>query len=223
MLLNVLVVDDHPAVRMGWAIALEKSGAYTLCGEAWDVPGACAETARLKPDAIILDLYVGGRDGLEFIREMRAAHPAGRILVYSAHDERFHAQAALDAGAQGYFMKTVSPKEVVTRLADLMAGHIVLSRAMEQLVLRQSLLREPRTPAAHGMLSQREFQIFRLLGMGLDSAAISSELHLSIKTVGTYRERLKVKLQLAGAEALLRAAERFVRDGVLPESPVPAR
>lgn len=216
---GVLVVDDHPIVRMGLRLLLEDAPTFTVCAEADSVAEAKRLTAELQPDFIVLDLVLGGRDGTELIGTLLTLHAGARILIYSSHDEAIYAPRCLRAGAGGYVAKSAGLARVLEALQLIARGEIAVSEAVQRALLREyadQARGDERSPLER--LSDRELQVLRLLGAGHDSREIAEELHLSMKTVGTYRERLKVKLGLDTARAL----ERYARHstGLSPE-PVP--
>jgi DNA-binding NarL/FixJ family response regulator len=215
---SVLVVDDHPVVAAGLRLLLEGDAEFRLVGEAGDVTTARRCARELRPDMIVLDLVLGGRDGLELIEELRAEHPAARVLVYSSQDEMLYARRALRAGARGYVSKATGLEMVRSALATLAAGEVHVSEAVQRSLVREYAdgSRAARE-APLDLLSDRELQVFRLLGAGLGSAQVAAELNVSLKTVSTYRERLKNKLGLDNARELERSAENFVKTGRLAE------
>ncbi|HWA85912.1 MAG TPA: response regulator transcription factor [Opitutus sp.] len=211
---QVLIVDDHPVVCAGLRLLLEGDAAFAICGEAGDVAAAQRLAAELRPDFAVVDLVLGGRDGTELIEDLLVLVPGLRILVYSSQPEQPWSRRSLRAGARGYVAKT-SGLDAVRRALDTIArGDVHLSpTAQRALVNDYAIGRGAHSPLE--LLSDRELQVFRLLGTGLGSAAIAGELRLSMRTVGTYRERLKNKLGAQTGRALERSAEEFVRTGRL--------
>jgi DNA-binding NarL/FixJ family response regulator len=212
---SVLLVDDHPAIRLGLSLAISESPLFEICGEVGDVAAAHAALETLKPDAIVLDLLLGGRDGIECIEDLLTFHPAARILVYSGMDEKLYARRALKAGARGYLMKSEPPSAVVAAIESLLAGGYVVSPAIQQSVLAQTASQRHPTQSLLERLSDRELQVLRLIGAGRRQSEIAGELHLSVKTVSTYRERLKDKLGCATGGELDTQAHEFARCGRL--------
>jgi DNA-binding NarL/FixJ family response regulator len=212
---RVLLVDDHPVMRMGLRLVLEPSGKFTVCGEASTVAEGRQLAEQLRPDFVVLDLLLGGRDGLELVSDILAAHPAAYILIYSSQDELRYARRALQAGARGYVSKAAGLPEVLTALEALSRGELHVSAAVQRALVQEAARGSAGTAAANPLdhLSNRELQVFRLLGSGLGTEAVADELRLSVKTVGTYRERLKDKLGLENARELERCAENYVRTG----------
>jgi DNA-binding NarL/FixJ family response regulator len=208
---RVLIVDDHPVVRMGLRALLERAPGFAVCGEA----GSTAEALRLlaaeRPDLTVLDLMLGGRGGVEFVAECLKAHPPTRILVLSQHDETLYAERVLKAGACGYLMKGETLDGVVRALEAMQRGEIAVSPRMNARILARHFHGAPQGRQQHyqeryGELSNREMQIFLLIGAGRSTGEIAAELHLSPKTVGAHRENIKSKLGLAGAAELEREA-----------------
>lgn len=211
---RVLVVDDHPLLRGGLVQLLSGEPDLAICGEAENAAQTIlAVDDDPPPDLIILDLMLGNADGLELIKQLRALRPAIAILVISLHDELVYAERALRAGAAGFVMKKEPPQEVLTAVRTILSGGHYLSAKMRILLEGKGLAAEPvrlLVPEANPPLSDRELHVFRLIGVGLPTREIAAELHLSVKTIETYRENLKVKLRLADAPALLRAAKAWV-------------
>jgi len=220
--LSVLLVDDHPVVCMGVKLLLEGSEQFEICGDAGDVATTRRLVIDLRPDLIVLDLVLGGRDGLELVEEIMELHANARILVYSSQDEMVYARRVLRAGARGYLMKSAGLEAVELALKALAKGECYVSDTVQRSLVHE-LVRNPRRAGLSPLeeLSDRELQIFRLLGSGLSSADIATELHLSVKTIGTYRERLKNKLNYQSAQALEQSAATYVQSGNLPTSRIP--
>jgi DNA-binding NarL/FixJ family response regulator len=207
---RVLIVDDHQVARLGVGVLLERLGGYEVCGEAATVAAARELAERERPEVIVLDLLLGGRDGMELIGELRERQAGAKILVYTSQDERQYARRALRAGAAGYVMKSVPIDELGQALATLQRGELAVSVAVQRALVEEALGRRVGDPTE--ALSDRELQVFRLMGAGRSSAEVAQELKLSIKTVGTYRERLKDKLDVGTARELERRAAAFVRE-----------
>lgn len=209
---RVLIVDDHPVVRYGLGQMLAQDGRFVVAGEAASPAEARRLMEDLQPGLAILDLVLGGRDGLELVEDLKAMNPRAHILVYSAQPEMIYAPRAFQAGASGYLMKDAGVERVPDVLATLMQGERHASEAVQRAVFHKAVGGQP---LQAGTLSARELQVLRLLGSGRGTADIAEELSLSMKTIGTYRERLKSKLGAENARQLeLRAAE-FIRSGTL--------
>jgi DNA-binding NarL/FixJ family response regulator len=208
---RVLIVDDHPVVRMGLRAVLEQTGRYVVAGEVGAPAEAVQTAARLQPDAVLLDLVLGGRSGPELAAQCLAAAPAARILVLSQHDEALHAERVLKAGAHGYLMKGAELDGVVQALDAVLRGEIVLSPRMNARLLSRSIRRAP--AGRYADLSDREMQVFLMIGAGLGTGQIAADLNLSPKTVGAHREKIKTKLGLETASELEREALLYVERG----------
>ncbi|MGH8048003.1 MAG: response regulator [Chthoniobacterales bacterium] len=208
---SVLLVDDHPVARVGLRFLLEEHEAFFICGEAGDAASAKRLVANLLPDMIVLDMRLGGRDGTELVEDLLAIHPAARILIFSSLDEITHARRTLRAGALGFVAKARGVEEVGAGLERLARGEYAFSAAVQRTLFDDAAGRGVSGPLE--ALSDRELQVFRLLGEGRGTAEIAQELHLSMKTIGTYRERLKDKLNVESARNLEQRARAFVRQG----------
>ena len=211
---RVLVVDDHPLLRCGLVQLIGKDPNLLLSGEADSVGTTIlAVDSDPPPDLVVLDLMLGHEDGLELIKQIRALRPGILILVISMHDELIYAERALRAGASGFIMKHEPPEEVLAAVRAVLRGEIYLSGRMRVLLAEKGLAPDPfrfLVPQADPPLSDRELHIFRLIGAGLATKQIADALHLSVKTIETYRENLKCKLRLANARELLCAAKQWV-------------
>ena len=211
---RILIVDDHPLMRDGLAGLIRKEADLNVCGEA-DNAGSTilAVDDDPPPDLVILDLMLGSEDGLELIKQLRALRPGLLILVISMHDEWIYAERAVRAGASGYIMKKEAPEEVLTAVRAVLGGEVYLSGRMRVLLAQRGVAADPchfLVPQADPPLSDRELHVFRLIGAGLSTKQVAAELHLSGKTIETYRENLKVKLRLSNARELLREAKAWV-------------
>jgi len=210
---RVLVVDDHPLVREGVVRLLDRQTDFVVCGEIGAAEEIWAAIERGAPDVLLLDLALGRSDGLERIKQLRSSHPALPILIISMHDEELYAVRALKAGASGYLMKTESPDAVVEGLRRVVKGEIAVSARMSTRLIKTALASpfdcDPDDPI-RSKLSDRELHVFFLIGSGTGTRDIAQELKLSIKTIETYRENIKVKLHLRDAAELLAAASQWV-------------
>ena len=211
---RVLVVDDHPLLRDGLVQLISGAPGLVLCGEAADASGTIlAVDDDPPPDLVILDLMLGNSDGLELIKQIRSLRPGLPILVISMHDELIYAERALRAGASGFVMKKEPQEEVLSAVRTILGGGHHLSGRMRVLLEGKGVTSDPvqfLVPQANPPLSDRELHVFRLIGAGLPTREIAVELRLSVKTVETYRENLKIKLRLRNAAELLRAAKQWV-------------
>lgn len=186
-----------------------------VCGEAEDAAAGLAAIPRFKPDLVVVDLSLPGRSGLEFLKDLGAAHPGLPALVLSMHDESLYAERAIRAGARGYLMKSAGGKAVMDAIRTVLSGQISVSPAVASRILES--LGRPEPSAASGaanghvrQLSDREFEVFQLIGQGLGTREIAGRLNLSIKTIEAHRANLKEKLGVRDAPALVREAVRWV-------------
>lgn len=212
---TVLIVDDHAIVRFGLAQVLAPDPRFTVCGEAASAVEAKRQIEVCQPELAIFDLMLGGRDGLGLLEEICGLHPALRVLVFSAQPEMVYAPRAFQAGAWGYLMKDAGVEKVPEALAVLLLGERYASGAVQRAMFQDAVAGRAAGAGPLGTLSDRELQVLQLLGGGLGTAQIAARLSLSMKTVGTYRERLKVKLGAENALQLERLAQEFVRTGRL--------
>jgi DNA-binding NarL/FixJ family response regulator len=210
---RVLIVDDHAIVRFGLVQVLESDPRFAVCGEAANPVEAKRQVDACRPDLAIFDLMLGGRDGLGLLREICALSPELRVLVFSAQPEIVYAPRAFQAGACGYLMKDAGVEKVPEALAVLALGERYASDAVQRAIFQSAAAGHKAGGVPHEALSDRELQVLRLLGAGLGTAEIAAQLSLSMKTVGTYRERLKVKLGADNALQLEQRAAEFVRTG----------
>ncbi len=212
---TVYLVEDHVIVRQGLAqmIGLEKD--LALCGEAAEAAEALRDIERLKPDAIIVDLSLRSSNGLELIKDLRARALRMPILVLSMHEESLYAERVLKAGAQGYVMKQENAEVIIKALRRVLDGEVYVSPQMAARLLRH-FTDTPRGRSARPaieQLSDRELEVFEWIGRGLTTAEIARKLHLSVKTIETYRAHIKRKLDIRHATELVQHAVRWVETG----------
>lgn len=210
---RVFLVDDHPLVRESLASLVSHQPDLSVCGEA-DRPGpALAAIASLKPDVAIVDLSLGDGSGLDLIRDLRRMHPEVAILVLSMHDESLYAERALRAGARGYIMKREATRNVILAIRRVREGKIAVSPRLAESLAEKLIDASPGDSADPvASLSDRELEVFRLVGEGRQTRHIADALHLSAKTVQAYYARIKEKLGARNANELLREAVRWVQE-----------
>jgi DNA-binding NarL/FixJ family response regulator len=207
---RVLVVDDHPMTRYGIVRLIEQEPDLVVCGEAENASRALAAVRALKPQVILADLTMPGGEGLEFIKDVRSLHPEIAVLVVSMHDEALYAERALRAGAQGYIMKNEGGEKLVEAIRQVLQGKTYVSENMSGKVLEIFSGRRRRTDdTTIGKLTDREFEVFRLLGQGLTTREIGQQLRLGTKTVETHRLHIREKLGLKSGPALIKYAVRW--------------
>jgi DNA-binding NarL/FixJ family response regulator len=200
-------VDDHPIVREGLAARIESEGDMTVCGQAETAAQAITLMAKENPDVVVTDLSLSGKPGLELIKDIRITRPTLPILVLSIHDEDLWAERVLRAGAQGYVMKVQATEDVMRALRRVLGGGVWLSDRMSSALLGR--LAHGRTIASGtplASLSDRELEIFQMIGQGQSVKDIAGQLSLSAKTVEVHREHIKEKLSLKSSAELLRYA-----------------
>jgi DNA-binding NarL/FixJ family response regulator len=201
---TVLLVDDHPIVRQGVAQLINREPDFMVCGEADTAHAALTLLTTLKPDLAIIDLSLEDRNGMDLLKDMKARSPKLHVLVLSMHDESVYAERALRAGAKGYIMKQEAPDRVLVALRTILAGEVYVSEKMAAQMLRALSDWRPGTAESPvERLSDRELEVFRLIGKGLSTSAIAEQLFISVKTVETHREHIKIKLKLTKKGDLL--------------------
>jgi DNA-binding NarL/FixJ family response regulator len=205
---RVLIVDDHAVLREGLALVINVQSDLLVCGEAGSVAEGIQAAAAVQPDVALIDLSLMGGSGLEVVKDLKAQHPNLPTLVLSLHDEALYAERALRAGARGYIMKRAPIPELLAAIRKVLDGDIYLSEKMGSVVVRQAL--GERTTLASGdpleQLSDRELEVFQLLGEGHSTRDVAEQLGLSMKTVSCYRQNIQTKLELKDAAALLQRA-----------------
>lgn len=208
---RVLLVDDHPMMRAGLAHLIERQPDLTVCGEAANPVEAITVLPAANPEIVLADLTMPGRSGLEFVKDVLALTPTLPILIVSMHDEAVFAERALRAGARGYIMKEAGGEAVVAAIRQILRGEIYVSAAMSTRILEGLSSKKPRGSASPiEKLSDREFEVFQLIGQGKSTRDIATQLHLSTKTVDVHRSHLKEKLELKDSTSLIRYAVRWV-------------
>ena len=208
---KVMIVDDHPIVRKGIQALLEQESDLIVCGEAESMGEALQVMEKVLPDVMIVDIALKGSDGLELIKSVRYQDENVSILVMSMYDESLYAERALRAGANGYIMKEAVDNNIVTAVRRILGGDIYVSETVRQRILQGlSSTRTDLHASPVDGLSDRELEVFRLIGSGRGTRQIAEQLHLSVKTVETYRAHIKEKLNLSNASELVRAAVQWV-------------
>jgi DNA-binding NarL/FixJ family response regulator len=208
---RILIVDDHPIFRTGLAQLINQENDLSVCGEADDYHGALKAVENLKPAMVIVDITLKDMSGIDLIKEIRKLHKGINMLVISMHDESLYAERALRAGAKGYVMKQEAADSIVAAIRQVIAGGIYASPKMtEQMLSRFVDVSADSIESPLKALTDRELEVFHLIGEGLGISEIGLRLHLSVKTIGTYRERIKEKLNLKNSTELLRYALNWV-------------
>ncbi|MBM3852988.1 MAG: response regulator transcription factor [Verrucomicrobia bacterium] len=208
---RVLLVDDHPFMRAGLRQLIDRQPDLVVCGEAGNPTEAFAQLRQTRPELVLTDLSMPGRSGFEFIKDLRAAHPDSVLLVVSMHDEAVYAERVLRAGARGYIMKEAGGENLLAAIRQVLRGEAYVSPRMSARILDAITTRRPRgSQSPIEQLTDREFEIFQLIGHGRSTRDIAAQLHLSPKTVDVHRSNIKGKLALKDSTALIRHAVRWV-------------
>jgi DNA-binding NarL/FixJ family response regulator len=204
---NVFIVDDHPLLRQGLALLVNREPDLTICGEAEEAQTAMKEIAAKRPDILIADISLNGPDGLELLKNLRMLYPSLPVLILSMHDESIYAERALRARANGYIMKAEATEKVLVAVRRILGGDIYLSDRMANKLLHQYISGASADINSRlSTLSDRELEVFRLIGEGRSTRQIAEELHLSVKTVETYQAHIKDKLSLHSGRELVQHA-----------------
>jgi DNA-binding NarL/FixJ family response regulator len=214
---KILVIEDHPIFRLGLSELINQEPDLQVCGEAKDAAAAWHTIERLQPDLIIADITLENSDGIELTKEIHKRYRHIPVLILSMHDEFLYAERALHAGARGYIMKQEAMNSVVGAIHQVLEGKLYLSEQVKEHILTHLAAAGPnvgiRSPIER--LTDRELEIFQMIGKGLGTRDIADKLHVSIKTVGTHRERIKSKFNLKSANELVRYAVHWTKTGLI--------
>lgn len=200
-------MDDHPIVRQGLGLLINREPDLAVCGEAEDAPSALQRMASAQPDLMVIDISLDGPDGLELLKTIRLKEPILPVLILSMHEESTYAERSLRAGANGYIMKQEATERVLVAIRRILEGKVYLSERLTNKMLEQfvhgagSSKNNPLTT-----LSDRELEVYRLIGAGHGTRQIADELHVSVKTVESYQAHIKEKLSLRNARELVQHA-----------------
>ena len=209
--MRVFVVDDHPIVRQGLSQLINREPDLWVCGEAEDARTALDALGPAKADIVIVDVSLDGPDGIELLKTIRSRDSKLPVLMLSMHDESLYAERALRAGANGYIMKQEATERVLIAIRQILSGEVYVSDRMSQKMMQQFIHRSGAarsSPMAE--LTDRELEVFRLIGHGHGTRQIAEELHLSVKTVESYYAHIKEKLTLKNARELVQHAVQWV-------------
>ena len=208
---RILIVDDHPMMREGLAQLIAHQPDMMVCGEAGEAGEALEKVRLLKPNLVLADITLPGRNGLELIKDIQAMDAAVLVLVISMHDESFYAERVLRAGGRGYVMKQEGGKKIMEAIRQVSAGQIFVSDKMSARILELfSGRRAQGGKAVVQNLTDREFGVYQLIGQGLGTKDMARELHVSPKTIEVHRANIKAKLQIKSMAELIRHAVRWV-------------
>jgi len=209
---QILLVDDHPIVRDGLTTIIDHQRDLNVCGGADDAHQAMKAIGELKPDVVVVDISLKNSDGIELTKTIKTKYPKLPVVVLSVHDESVYAERALRAGARAYLMKEVASENIVYAIRTVLKSEVYVSETISKKFLHKIAGdKADKTKTSIENLSDREFEIFRLIGDGLKASQIAKNLHLSVKTVETYRGRLKEKLNLDSATELLQYAIKWAK------------
>jgi DNA-binding NarL/FixJ family response regulator len=212
---RVFLVDDHPIMRQGLTQLINHEPDLIVVGEANDAHAALEGILQTTPDLVIIDISLPGKNGLELIKDIRAHIRNVALLVHSMHDEGLYVERVLRAGAQGYIMKQEGARKVIDAVRKVLTGEIYVSHSMSGKILEIFSGRRPTSQDPVESLSDRQFEIFQMIGQGKGTRAIAEELNVSVKTVDAHRANIKDKLHLASGVELVRYAVRWVENNKL--------
>lgn len=206
---RILVVDDHPMMREGLAQLIEHEADLTVSSQAHTAAQALDLTADSPPDLVLVDISLPDRNGLELIKDLNTLHPTLPVLVVSMHDEALYAERVLRAGGRGYIMKQEGGKKLMEAIRQVLSGRIYVSEKMSAKILETFSGHRPNSQSPVETLSDREFEVFQLLGQGQGTRQIAEHLRISVKTVEVHRANVRKKLELASGAELVRYAIRW--------------
>jgi len=209
---KILIVDDHPILRKGLSMLINQESDLIVAGEADNAQKALEMIDTVKPDMLIVDISLPGIDGIELIKTVKLRYPNLPSLIVSMHDESLFAERSLRAGARGYIMKQEALEKVLVGIRRVLNGEIFVSDTITTRMLEKFVsgsAREANSPI--GLLSNRELTVFRMIGQGLKTSQIAEKLHLSVKTIESYRSHIKDKLKLNNGIDLLKYAIQWVQ------------
>jgi DNA-binding NarL/FixJ family response regulator len=206
---KIFIVDDHAVMRQGLAKLVGDEEDLQVCGEAENASEALKGIGRLKPDLAIVDISLTGRTGIELIKDVRRHYPQVFVLVLSMHDEAIYSERVLRAGGRGYIMKHEGGKVLMQAIRHVLKGQVYLSESMSAQVFERLSNGSPAAGSPLEILSDREMEVFQLIGEGLGTRQIAEQLHLSMKTVEVYRAHIKRKFKLPDGTALVSHAIRW--------------
>jgi DNA-binding NarL/FixJ family response regulator len=208
---RLLIVDDHPMMRTGLAQLIDNEGDLKVCAEADNAGQAINAVSKQKFDLALVDISLPDKNGLELIKDLRALNPDLPILVVSMHDELIYAERVLRAGARGYIMKQEGGEKFLHAIRQVLAGHVYVSEKMSARILENLSGSQVGTAGSPvRKLSDREFEVFQLIGQGVSTGDIALRLRLSVKTVEVHRANIKQKLNLSTATELVHYAVRWL-------------
>lgn len=209
---RVLIVDDHPVVREGLSQVINEEADLMVCGMVASARQALTAVEQLTPDVVVADITLEDSSGLELIKNLKATHPHLPVLALSMHDEALYAERVLRAGGRGYVMKAEAPRTLLTALRAVLRGEIHVSEPMKARILQKLAALPPAAGSSRvEQFTDRELEVYELLGRGLTTREIAARLNLSFYTVCSHRDKIKVKLGIATANELVNHAMQWTR------------
>ena len=208
---TIFIVDDHPLMRKGMGMTLQSELEFEVIGQSETAEEALKEIPKLKPDVAVIDISLPGMNGIELIKNLVIQIPELKILVVSRHDEELYAERSIRAGAKGYLMKLEAGDTLVTAVRQILNGNLFLSPEIgNQMIMKLAGNKAAQSNDPLELLSDRELEVFELTGKGDSTKEIAEKLHVSVKTVESYRARIKEKMDLNSANDLLRRAVQWI-------------
>lgn len=208
---RILIVDDHPILREGLATLISVHSDLKICGEAGDISSALQLVTEQCPDVVIVDISLRNENGLDLVRRLKADNHAVQVLVLSMYDDVVYGERALSAGAMGYLNKHVACLHLVAAIRRILSGKLYVSDELtERMLACKSNGKQAGQSVGFASLTNRELEVFQFIGMGLSTVSIASRLHLSVKTIETYRQNIKRKLGIETSAELSREAAHWV-------------
>jgi len=208
---KIYLVDDHPLMRKGIAMTLGLEIDFEVCGQAESAEEAISDIPAKKPDIVVVDISLPGMNGIELIKHLKAQNPELQMLVVSRHDEDMYAERAIKAGARGYLMKMEAGDVIVNAIRRILRGQIYLSEEINNKLLMGMMSGgQIGRSSPLEILSDRELEVFELIGNGSTTREIAERMHVSIKTVESYRTRIKAKLDISTGNELIKQAVQWV-------------
>lgn len=208
---TIYIVDDHPLMRKGMAMTLDAELDFDVIGQSESAEEGLQQIPELKPDLAVIDISLPGMNGLELIKNLLNHLPKLKILVVSRHDEELYAERAIRAGAKGYLMKLEAGDTLVTAVRRIATGNLYVSSEIgSSIIMKLAGNKKSQSDDPLQILSDRELEVFELTGMGHSTSDIAKKLHVSVKTVESYRARIKEKMNLKSANDLLRRAVQWI-------------
>lgn len=207
---RILIVDDHPMMRDGLAQLIQHEKDLAVVGQADTAHQALDLVREEKPDLVLVDITLPDKSGLELIKDIQVMYPGTQVLVISMHDEGLYAERVLRAGGRGYVMKQEGGKKLMEAIRQVLEGKVYLSEKMAANILEIFSGGRPDSSSPVRQLTDREFEVYQLIGQGLDMREIAERLHLSIKTAEVHRGNIKQKLKLKSVGELIRHAVRWI-------------